>query len=149
MTQYKTGLVFPITHQKEFLKGLKNLFPKTLLSSHNEFIPGPSPVFVQSSEPLFFCSLSLLSMKACFLVATTSVRKVSELIALNVDKPFIHSFYWQGGLMSQCQVSPKSHFRFPLISITESSGILPKPIHGSRESLTHSGGSYCFIILST
>lgn len=72
-----------------FLKGL-NLYPPTLpivpqwllslVLSQLMFLP---------FEPLATCPLDVLSFKMVFLVAVTSVRRVSEITAFRTDVPFI------------------------------------------------------------
>ncbi|XP_078517197.1 uncharacterized protein LOC144781723 [Lissotriton helveticus] len=82
--------VFRVPAIKAFLEGLKRVIPPRT---------PPAPVWNLNVvltrlmgppfEPLHSCELQFLTWKVAFLVAITSLRRVSELQALTIQEPFI------------------------------------------------------------
>ncbi|XP_078539962.1 uncharacterized protein LOC144824853 [Lissotriton helveticus] len=80
---------FQIPVIKDFLEGLKKVFPPVRLPSPSwDLNVVLSRLMKEPFEPIHKASLQHLSWKAAFLVAITSARRVSEIQALCCQEPY-------------------------------------------------------------
>ncbi|CAJ0963288.1 unnamed protein product [Ranitomeya imitator] len=86
-------------------------------------------------EPLQEVSLSLLSWKVAFLVAVTSIRRISELAALSSQVPFLNFHQGKVVLRTSPSFLLKVVFSFHLNEEIVLPSLCPAPVHRIEKSL--------------
>nr|XP_014431927.1 uncharacterized protein LOC106732414 [Pelodiscus sinensis]XP_025043439.1 uncharacterized protein LOC106732414 [Pelodiscus sinensis]XP_025043440.1 uncharacterized protein LOC106732414 [Pelodiscus sinensis] len=131
-------LLFSHPMTKRFMKGITNLFP------HHTRPADPwdlelvlSTLTTLPFEPLAMCDLHTLSMKVIFLLAITSSRRVSELVALSASFPYT-VFTPQGVILCpQLRFLPKVNSQFHINKPIVLPVFHPKPHCSAEQARLH------------
>lgn len=129
--------VFSHPLSKQFFIGLRKLYPDSRL---------PSPVWGlplvlrrltrRPFEPMANCEPCLLAWKTAFLIAITSARRVSELVALRHASPYFLFLPHAVRLQPDIRFLPKVVSDFPVSADILLPDFYPQPV-SSEERLFH------------
>lgn len=120
--------LFRVPAIKAFIEGLKRVIPPRL---------PPAPLWNLNIvltrlmgppfEPMHSCQIQFLIRKVTFLVAITSLRRVSEIQALTIQEPFLQMHHNKVVLRANPKVLPKVISPFHLNQSVELPVFFPQP----------------------